>query len=80
MDSTLYRTPLACTRLGCRIVCTLDLYDISLSILYDLLALDDISIFQTNFSVRLEAKILLRRLLHEVVSLYIDLACKRNLA
>ena len=80
VDSTLDRTPLASSRLRCRIISTLDLYDIAFSILYYLLALYDVCVLETYLSVRLETEVLLRRLFHEVVSLDIYLAGERNLA
>ena len=80
VDCALDASPLACSRLGCRVVCTFDFNDIAFCVFDNFLALNDIGVFETNLSARFETEIFLRRLFHEVVSFNIDLTGERNLA
>ena len=41
------RTPLACSGLGCRVICTSDLCDIAVFILFNTFALDDVGVFES---------------------------------
>ena len=59
---------------------TLELDNIAFGILDDLLALDDVGVFQTNLSVWFEAEELLRSVLHKVVALDVEFSRERNLA
>ena len=80
MDGAFDRAPFASSRLRGRVVGALELDNIALGILDDLLALDDVGVFQTNLSVWFEAEELLRSVLHKVVALDVEFSRERNLA
>ena len=65
-------------RLGFKIRGAAELDNIAVCILHDFLALDDVRMLEADLPARLEAEILLRRLLHKVFLLDIDLAGERH--
>ena len=79
MDGTLDAAPLPCPGPGAGVIGAAELSNISVFILYDLLALDYIGVFETHFPVRLESEELLGRILHEVSPLDVQLTGERNL-
>ena len=80
MDRAFDRAPFASSRLRGRVVGAPQLDNVAISILDDLLALDDVGVFQTNLSVWFEAEELLRSVLHKVVALDVEFSRERNLA
>ena len=80
MDCALDAAPLTCSRLGCRIICTLKFYNITRFVLDNLLTLNDIGVLESDLSLWLETEELLRSIFHKVSSLDKKLTCKWNLS
>ena len=62
-----------------RIVCTMNSNNITVLILVAACALGKVCMHQTNLITREHSEVFLNRLLHEVLSLDIELTCERNL-
>ena len=77
LDLTSIRCVAAARR---RIVCATQLSHLSLGVLQGLTTGDEIGIAQAHFGARGEPEEFLRRVLHEIVLLDINLACKLDLS
>ena len=80
MDCTLDRAPFSVAGPCCRVVGALELDYIAFRVLDDFFALDYISIFQTHFTVGLQAEELLGSIFHEIGAFDVEFACERDLA
>ncbi|MNQ78863.1 hypothetical protein D3C85_937860 [compost metagenome] len=68
----------AAAAFGLDIISTVQLNNVAIRILDEVVALDEVGVFQTHFVAREETEILRRRIFHEIVLLDVDLAGERN--
>ena len=61
-----------------RIVCTLDFYDITICVLYNVLTFDYVCTFEAYLSSRGKTEKLFRRIFHKVIPLYVNLTGERH--
>ena len=78
MDCALDTSPFPSARTGGRIIGASEFDYIAIGILDYLIALDDVGVFETDLSIRLETEELLRGILHEVGPADVEFTGERN--